>query len=164
LKRARDYVAAGAPHDIIIWGNPGVGKTGLGVGILQEIHRDGRKPVRFVRATEVMLLLRDTMSPKGMTGMSELEIVQALASVDYLMVDDLSAISGTDYQDEIMSFLIDLRQKENRPTILTLNLRVPRGADPSKTLLNFFGDRVYDRLRESGEEWWMTGHSMRRGR
>jgi DNA replication protein DnaC len=163
LKRARDYVSAGAPHDVILWGNPGVGKTGLGIAILRTMFDDG-KTVRFLRATELMLMLRDAMTPKGFEGQSELDVIQSIAAVDYLMIDDLSQINGTEYQDEIMSLLIDLRQKENRPTLLTLNLRVGRGGDPSRMLMNFFGDRVFDRLREYGEEWHMMGHSMRKGR
>lgn len=164
LKRATDYAAGGARHDVVIWGNPGVGKTGLGVGILRDIHERGGRTIRFIRATEFMLMLRDAMKPKGMDGLSEMEVIQMLGAVDLLMMDDVSTISGTDYQDEIMSFLIDMRQKENKPTILTLNLKVARGADPSHTLMSFFGERVFDRLREYGEEWHMTGQSMRQGR
>jgi DNA replication protein DnaC len=165
LKRAKDYVAAGARHDVIIWGNPGVGKTGLGVSILRELWRDGRSKIRFLRATEFMLMLRDGMRPKAYDeGATEMQILQHLAAVDYLMVDDVSSLNGTAYQDEMMSYLIDMRQKENKPTILTLNLRVPRNGDPSKVLVQFFGELIADRMREYGEAWHISGASMRRSR
>lgn len=164
LKRATDYAASGVQHDVVIWGNPGVGKTGLGVGILRDVHERTARTIRFIRATEFMLMLRDAMKPKGMDGLSEMAVIQLLASVDVLMIDDVSTIGGTDYQDEIMSFLIDMRQKDHRPTILTLNLKVARGGDPSRALVTFFGERVFDRLREYGEEWHMSGQSMRQGR
>lgn len=167
LKRARDYVSAGAQHDVLLWGNPGVGKTGLGVGIMRSLADAGKK-VRLIRATEIMLMLRDSMRPKAMAdeGMSEMEIIRHLSDVEYLMIDDLSSIAGTEYQDEITGLMLDLRQKSGRPTILTFNLKIPRGpnGDPSRALKEFLGEIVFDRVREYGESWHMTGSSVRPGR
>lgn len=162
LKRAKDYVRQ-PTADVIIWGNPGTGKTGLGIAILRELWSN-RKSVRYIRAMEIMLLLRDSMRPKAFADdtMSEIQILQSFAAVDVLMIDDMQNIKGTDYQDEVMSYMIDMRQKSGKPTILTLNLRVPRNGDPSRELLQFFGDRIFDRMREYGEEWHVSGSSIRR--
>lgn len=152
LRRARQYVQHPA-HDILIYGNPGVGKTGLAIAILRALWNDG-KNVRAIRASELILSLRGTDAQHTQA------LLRDLSQADFLLLDDLSAIKRTEFWEEILNVLIDIRQQDNRITILTANVHVGK-SDPSSVLSEFFGYVAYDRLVERGEFWQMKGTSGR---
>jgi DNA replication protein DnaC len=152
LRRARQFVAAPL-HDVLIYGNPGVGKTGLAIAILRSLWNQGRR-VRSIRASELIMALRGTDAE------STQRLFGLLADVDFLLVDDLSAIRRTEFWEEMLNVLIDLRQQASRVTLMTANIRIGRD-DPSSVLTEFFGYVAYDRLVERGEFWHMKGNSTR---
>jgi DNA replication protein DnaC len=153
LRRAKQYVSRPV-HDIVIYGAPGVGKTGLAVAILKALWTDNHG-VRIIRASELILSLRGTDAAHTQA------IMRALVEVEFLLLDDLSALKRTEFFEDVMNVLIDVRQQDGRSTIITANVRIAAKDDPAAVLSEFFGYVAYDRLVERGEFWELRGTSGR---
>ena len=69
--------------------------------------------------------------------------VTELTKVDLLLIDELGAQGGTEFERQSLHQIIDTRYRNMRPTIVTSNL-------PSGKLSAYIGDRALDRLRENG--------------
>ncbi|MCY1283278.1 DNA replication protein DnaC [compost metagenome] len=74
---------------------------------------------------------------------SEASIMAELAKVDLLLIDELGAQGGTEFERQSLHQIIDTRYRNMLPTIITSNL-------PGGELSAYIGDRALDRLRENG--------------
>jgi hypothetical protein len=88
--------------------------------------------------------------------MYEGDAMDSLAKVPHLVVDDL----GAEYQDvrgalqSRLDWLIEQRHARMKRTVITTNLN-------AKDFAARYGERIIDRLRESGRWYGLSGKSMR---
>jgi hypothetical protein len=165
---AREWVFGGAERraagvlrrsDIIAFGPNGTGKTGLAIAMLHAMLEQ-QLTGRFVAVRELMLEIRDTYRKDA--DESELQILRHYIEPHVLVLDEIGGIKGSDHAIDTLVLLIDRRQKENRPTIFTMNLGQDLGpTEAAKEIATFVGPTLFDRLRERASFWSMFGKSKR---
>ncbi|SOC06353.1 DNA replication protein DnaC [Ureibacillus xyleni] len=118
----------GEVFNIWLTGNTGVGKSHLAMALLRslnEFHRD--VTCLFVDVDEMLRRIRDSFHNRE-SKYTEQYVTDLLASVDYLVLDDLGAETGdidtekraSDYTSRVLRGIINARQKKS--TIITTNL------------------------------------------
>lgn len=107
------------PADGIFFsGQYGCGKTHLAVAICRELLLSARLPsVLFVYSVDLLYSIRESFSSDGAGS-----IINKHTSVDYLILDDLGAEKSTEWAIETLSLIIDRRDRNMLPTIVTSNL------------------------------------------
>jgi len=99
-----------AGQSVMFWGLPGVGKTHAATGILRQRIQDTAKPGLWVYAPDLMVEFRQhaKYAEKGA------KLMDDLASVGTLVLDDLGAARATIYAVECLSSLLDRRLRAGR--------------------------------------------------
>ncbi len=139
---ARDYAEQFEENHLhgrglIFGGLPGTGKSHLAAAILQtQIWRN----VRYLTCLELVREVRGTWR-KDSTH-SESRVIDGLAQLDLLVIDELGASYGTDGEQTIVFDILDRRYRDVLPTILLTNEDLPG-------LKSLIGERAMDRLSET---------------
>ena len=102
-------------ENLLIFGNPGTGKTHLAIALTQEWCSSGRK-VLFTTAAE---LIQSLLRAKKNIAWNE--YIQRLNKNDVLVIDDISYIP-CDRQETDLLFLLLSSRYENRSVVITSNL------------------------------------------
>ena len=124
---------------IIFCGGPGLGKSHLAVGIVEAVDRRAH----WIQAADFMARLRQTFNSEGLS--SDEDLIAEVQDVALLVLDDLGAERLTGYAEETIYRIIDARQRERRPLVVTTNRTIEEG--PADDLLfDHIGPRAYDRL------------------
>jgi DNA replication protein DnaC len=126
---------------LLMLGNFGNGKTHLGCSILKAVVTQYGAHGLYAPAPDIISAIKATFN-KGSAD-TEQEIMAELSSVDLLLIDELGAQGGTEFERNSLHTIIDMRYRKMLPTIITSNL-------PSAELSTYIGDRALDRLRENG--------------
>lgn len=113
-ERVREW-AASPTVGLLLKGKPGRGKTHNGCAALVELARS--RTVRFATAKGMLDEVKATFDTRD----SERAVVSRLCNVGVLMLDDLGAERLTEWSLPIVFEVIDRRQAEMRPTIVTTN-------------------------------------------
>ena len=137
-------------RSLILSGNVGTGKTHLASSIVQSVIRKHGAEALLVSVSELVRVAKGTMS-KGAT-YTDRDVIEELAHVDLLVIDEIGAQKGSDYELGLMHEVIDRRYQLVVPTVVVSNLPVDKGADaPLGTdIKGFIGPRALDRLRQNG--------------
>ena len=135
---------------MVLWGGTGTGKTLLAVAILKAAMNRGYTGL-FQSAPELMYHFNSVYS----TAETEQNIIDALRSVDVLVLDDLDKGKWTEKVAERIYVIINARYGEVKPTLITTNL------DP-RALLELVGEAIFDRIRESSTFVALSGESFRK--
>lgn len=122
---------------LILAGRPGTGKSHLAAAIMQHILP--RHVGVYVTMMDLIRMLRDTWR-KG-SERSETDVLEGLASVPLLVIDEVGAQYDTDGERTLFFDVMDRRYRNMMPTICITNLDKP-------TFRTTIGDRVHDRLTE----------------
>lgn len=133
-------------------GLPGTGKSHLAIAILQEVMR--KRTGLYTSAIDAVRMIRNTWRKDSEK--TETQVLQMLASIDLLVMDEIGVQYGTDAEQVTLFDIIDKRYRDMMPTILLTNLN-------AKGMKEFLGDRSYDRLREGGI-WVPFDWESQRGR
>lgn len=174
-RRFRDYRLEGAPNqavaaqvrawlddrpletgaNLLITGPVGVGKTGLAIGALWELQTydpHGRGPGRYgnVRFAGVPALL-DALRPDS----GDSQAMRLCQWASCLVLDDLGASRGTDWERERLYVLINHRYEAQKPTIVTTNVGI-------RELAESLGERTISRLTELAGVVVADGSDLRR--
>lgn len=128
-------------RSLILAGGVGTGKTHLASGMAQAVIRQFGASALVVSVAEIVRVAKGTMA-KGAT-YTERDVIDELARVDLLAIDEVGAQRGTEYELGLLHEIIDRRYHLVVPTVLVSNLRV-------EELKDYIGDRAIDRLRQGG--------------
>lgn len=146
---------------LILLGAPGTGKSHLAAAVLQAILPEHCG--LYTTCSGVIRAVRATWRPNSER--TEAQVLQALASVPLLVIDEIGVQYGTESEQNILFDLLDRRYREMMPTILMANLRLKREKPGDQTepagLREVLGERVYDRLTEIAKIVTFEGESYR---
>lgn len=136
----------GEVFNTLLTGTAGAGKSHLAMGILKAVneHADPWKSCLFISLDEFLLDIRSTYNDK-LTNEDERTLVERVATVDLLVIDDLGAETGfigtdkvaTNFTQRILYALMNRRQ--DKSTIITTNLN-------SKQVAAMYDSKVISRL------------------
>jgi DNA replication protein DnaC len=161
---------------ILLFGQPGCGKTHLLVSILRHLALEKGVSSRYI---EFMLLLSDIRAGFS-ANRSHMEILRPLLGVPVLAIDELGKERGTEWERSMLDELISRRYNSGLTTLFATNYflehRVVREqagrvvtSSPkfqqdaeSMTLPQRVGDRIMSRLREMCELHKVEGPDGRR--
>ncbi len=166
LDLARD--AAALKHGLWLFGDKGTGKTHLAAGIVNEVTSNA-VPATFVSVIALLDRLKASYDRSGRLRENCADVIQWLAQVEVLVLDDLDKAEFTSYVSMRLYALINRRYENGgsqraKPLIVTSN-RTP--ADlcvtwAKKGLDEVIGIAILDRMRElCGQFICVEGESYR---
>lgn len=145
-----DFIAKA--ENIVFIGNTGVGKTGLGCGILLKALENGYR-CKFVRAQDLFDDMYASLADR-----STRQLVKRLARVDVLQVDELGYLNLKPEQCNIFFKLMEERYHQHA-TIITTNLEYD--AWPSFLGNRLMVEALLSRLRHYCHTVRIKGPSLR---
>lgn len=154
--------------DWIVFGPNGTGKTGFVIALLRACLERG-ETIQFWTVKHLSILWRASYdrplidhhepSPR------EADLLAGLVAPDVLVLDEFGGTALTDFIESTITLIVDQRQKQQRPTLLTVNLAagdVDRGKKAVGARINaLFGPTLSDRLKERAQWLALFGASKR---
>lgn len=119
----------------------GNGKSHLAAAVVHQLVSKGI-PASYQPVPELLKRVRATY---GGSGETEAQLMDFLAAVQCLVLDDLGAQKQTEWAEEFLYTVIDHRYRHKMPTIVTGNCS---GIDGEKSLTAALGGRAVDRILE----------------
>ena len=143
---------AGKGGLVLLIGDRGTGKTRLAAEVIRD--RISWIPMhdQYATAMEIFLRIRDAYAKKGAD--TEGSIVAALSRCPLLVIDEIQERSNSEWEDRIITHIIDRRYGANLPTVIIGNLTA---ASMERSL----GESVVSRASETGGVILMEGKSHR---
>ena len=138
---------------ITLIGNPGVGKTGLAIGLLRLALTNGYRG-RFYNAQDLLNELYTSLADRTTS-----RLLKTITGYDILVIDELGYLTLTTEQINIFFKLIDMRYYK-KSTIITTNLDYPEWYNifKDKALV----DAMLDRFKHYCTTIEITGPSLRK--
>jgi DNA replication protein DnaC len=137
---------------LVLAGEYGAGKTGLSVALLRDFAERGQS-VLFVNAPSMLRRVRATYSGDRE---SETAVIDSLAEVDVLAIDDVGKERLTDWAKELVYDVINRRYNANLRTVVTTNHDAP-------SLEVHVGPATFWRIFERAQ-WLTLSGNLRRTR
>jgi DNA replication protein DnaC len=142
------------PKNLIFWGSYGSGKSHLAVSILKELMKKDYSGI-FVSVPKLLQAFRNTYNNDS--EISEGQLLQALETVDCLVLDDIGAENKTDWATDKIFNIIDSRQ--GKSTIFTSNLDMKALENPKTGV----GPRNFSRIMMNANVQKVFGPDHRKG-
>lgn len=140
VERFEDRLAQGG--GMVITGSVGAGKSHLAYGIGNALLERGYR-VMGIDVYELIDLIKERAFNKR-EGSSEREAIKAfVAGLDLLILDEIGAQLGTEWERLMLFKIINERYKQMLPTILISNI-------DADGLSDYLGERIVDRMTEGG--------------
>jgi len=146
LRKIQDYADLLASGDhggrsLILLGNVGNGKTHLSCALLRDVILRTCKPGAYWTFAELVREVKGSWRKSA--DYSEQDVYDDFAKPELVVIDEVGMQNFTEFEQTVAYEAINARYLLEKPTVVVTNL--PAG-DLSKCL----GERVVDRLRESG--------------
>ena len=128
---------------IIMLGSNGAGKTMLASIACQ--HLGGKVLTMY----EISAMIRQSYTQKAEK--SELEIVNELAELPFLVIDEIGRVTSSEAVQNWFSFILDKRHAFGRPTIIIGNLHFKKDCENKgcpKCFENYFDNDILSRFHE----------------
>lgn len=140
---------------LILCGTTGTGKTHLACAVLKGIASEHGISGLYDTAYKAIQKVRATYRSHEE---SEQQAVERYIAPALLVLDEIGVQYGTDSEKLILFSILNGRYEEMKPSLLVSNLTVDE-------IIDYLGDRVFDRMRENGGavlafNW--TSHRQRR--
>lgn len=140
---------------LMLLGRVGNGKTHLAAAIAGVVVEEHRRNVLYTTVARVCQQVKASYGKEA--SLSERAALDLFRTPDLLIIDEVGASYGTDFERMVMFEVINARYEDVKPTIVISNLDVAG-------LTAALGDRTVDRLREGeGEAVVFNWESARRG-
>jgi DNA replication protein DnaC len=140
-----------AGRGVWLMGDVGTGKTTLAMLVSKAALEAGRS-VAIYSLPRLLAELRKTFDEDS--DRSFLELLDRLAAVDLLHVDDLGAERTSPWVIEQLYSIVNGRYEEQRSMVVTTNLQ-------RESLIEQIGERTVSRLTEMCDELPLFGHDQR---
>ena len=131
---------------VILLGSNGVGKTFLGSMAVKAMGG------KILSMYEITTMIRQSYSVKAVK--TELEIVQELATIPMLVIDEMGRSKGSEAELNWLSYILDKRHTRNLPFMLLTNTHLSRDC-PKKgcdfCFERFVNNDVLSRLRQNSQ-------------
>lgn len=141
-----------AGRNLLLTGNVGTGKTHLACSIVQQLIRRENAVAVITTAAEIIRVFKRSMARDS--GYTEGDVIDELASFDLLVIDEVGAQAGTQYELGVLHEVFDRRYNLVRPTVVVSNLparsKQDAAGNATPSLEHYIGARALDRLRENG--------------
>jgi len=139
-------------HNLVLVGPTGVGKTGLGCGLLLKAIENGHRGL-FVKAQDLFDEMYASLADR-----SSRKLINRLMKIELLVIDELGYLNLKSEQTNVFFKLMDARHRR-RATIVTTNLEYEEWYD-------FLGKKqmvaaLLDRLRQNCTTLRIDGPSLR---
>jgi len=146
LATCRDYAerfpdAQAAGRCLLLLGHVGNGKTHLAAAIASLVVEKHRCNVMYTTVSRVCQQVKASYGKDA--AQSEREALEIFRAPELLILDEVGASYGTDFERMLMFEVVNARYEDMKPTIVISNLF-------AQGLANALGDRTVDRLREGG--------------
>jgi DNA replication protein DnaC len=150
---------------LLFMGDPGVGKTHLTVAILRHLMMQKGVQCFFCSFPDLLEELQDSYGSAARRSKSE--ILAPVLETEVLALDDLGARRVSEWVEDTVTYILNQRYNQKKPTLLTTNL--PDTPDDAKeksvsgkisisdTLNDRIGKRIYSRLFEMCEKVAIRG-------
>ena len=145
---------------LLLLGDPGVGKTHLTVAILRQLLTIKRVDCLFCSFPDLLEQLQESYDP--VSRRSKADILHPVLETEVVAIDDLGARRVSDWVEDTVTYILNHRYNQRKPTLLTSNLpdhpAETTGRSPSgkyriaDTLQDRIGLRIYSRLFEMCEK------------
>jgi DNA replication protein DnaC len=148
VREVRQYVGSiteqlDAGRGLWFTGDVGTGKTTLAM-LISKAAMEADRTVAIYSLPRLLGLLRDTYADAAQYSLNEL--IDRLAAVDLLHVDDVGAEQTTPWVLEQLYTIVNTRYEDGKAILLTTNLIGHDGSDDA--LREQIGDRTVSRLYE----------------
>ncbi len=137
---------------LLLTGSVGVGKTHLAAAIANELISK-LYVVMFGSSADIISRMKQTFH----TDESELDIIDALANVDLLVLDDLGKEKASDYTSTIIYQLVNRLYEDEKPILVTTNFM----SEPFIERMGEKGEAIVSRLAEMCTPVLMEGPDWR---
>jgi DNA replication protein DnaC len=144
-------------RSLMIVGSFGVGKTHLAVAVLKAVIAKGARGY-FCEVADLLKRVRDTFDSAAT---QELQVLEPVLHSDLLVVDDLGEEKTSEWVQEALAHVVNVRYSENRSTIFTTNLVDSADSTHPRSFVYKVGGRTRSRLIEMCDWLYMEGPDTR---
>ena len=136
---------------LLLHGNTGNGKTFWAAAITNALIDHGCSAMITTIPALITAMSQDFERDKA-------DVLEQIASVRFLVLDDIGFERQTSYAAEKMFEIIDARYRSRRPLIVTTNLTMEELANPQQMEYK----RVFDRIVEMCQPVYVSGEGRRK--